>query len=207
MIEKYFDKFMKRMNIFLNVWRVFLTPFLNSRRKRFAGNPQVSLVSGQAGACHTKLSEFCPTRAQTCPPGVRNRQPLAFSRSKRFRDLLSESLRMSHGERMEQPKTCYNARKRRLSSCENQREGNTIKSELERIPGIGKNMAEHLIDIGYTSIESLKGQDPEKIYLRDCSYQGRKVDRCVLYVYRLAVYYAENDTREPGKLKWWNWKD
>jgi hypothetical protein len=26
------------------------------------------------------------------------------------------------------------------------------------------------------------------------------VDRCVLYVYRLAVYYAENDTREPDNL-------
>jgi hypothetical protein len=68
-------------------------------------------------------------------------------------------------------------------------------------------MAKHLIDIGYTSIESLKGQDPEEIYLKDCSYHGRKVDRCVLYVYRLAVYYAENDVHEPDKLKWWNWKN
>jgi len=33
------------------------------------------------------------------------------------------------------------------------------------------------------------------------------VDRCVLYVYRLAVYFAENETHEPEKLKWWNWKD
>ncbi|MDR1483117.1 MAG: winged helix-turn-helix transcriptional regulator [Synergistaceae bacterium] len=81
------------------------------------------------------------------------------------------------------------------------------KSELERIPGIGKNMARHLTNIGYDTIESLKGQDPEKIYLKDCSYQGAKVDRCVLYVYRLAVYYAENETHEPDKLKWWNWKD
>jgi hypothetical protein len=68
-------------------------------------------------------------------------------------------------------------------------------------------MAKHLIDIGYTSIESLKGQDPEEIYLKDCSHHGRKVDRCVLYIYRLAVYYAENDNHEPDTLKWWNWKD
>ena len=82
-----------------------------------------------------------------------------------------------------------------------------MKSELERIPGIVKNIARHLTDIGYDTIESLKGQDPEEIYLKDCSYHGSKVDRCVLYVYRLAVYYAENDIHEPDKLKWWNWKD
>jgi hypothetical protein len=82
-----------------------------------------------------------------------------------------------------------------------------MKSELERIPGIGKNMARHLADIGYTTLESLKGQDPEEMYLKDCTHQCCKVDRSVLYAYRLAVYYAENDIHEPDKLKWWNWKD
>jgi hypothetical protein len=81
------------------------------------------------------------------------------------------------------------------------------KSELEQIPGVGKNMARHLINAGYPTIESLKGQNPEEIYQKDCSYQGCHVDRCALYVYRLAVYFAENGTRDPEKLKWWNWKD
>ena len=81
------------------------------------------------------------------------------------------------------------------------------KSELERIPGIGKNMARHLIDAGYPTLESLKGQDPEEIYRKDCERQGCRVDRCVLYVYRLAVYFVENETHDPEKLKWWNWKD
>jgi SAM-dependent methyltransferase len=34
-------------------------------------------------------------------------------------------------------------------------------------------------------------------------------DRCLLYSFRCAVYYAqtEEELREPEKLKWWNWKD
>ncbi|NMB56563.1 pathogenicity locus, partial [Candidatus Beckwithbacteria bacterium] len=31
-------------------------------------------------------------------------------------------------------------------------------------------------------------------------------DRCLLYVFRCAVYYAKGG-RDPEKLKWWNWKD
>ena len=57
------------------------------------------------------------------------------------------------------------------------------------------------------SVDELKGADPEKLYLRDCLAAGCEVDRCVLYVYRLAVYYAENEVRDPEKLKWWYWKD
>ena len=33
-------------------------------------------------------------------------------------------------------------------------------------------------------------------------------DRCVLYVFQCAVYFAETREaeREPEKLKWWSWK-
>ncbi len=83
-----------------------------------------------------------------------------------------------------------------------------IQSELEQIPGIGKNMAQHLINVGYETIEALKGQDPQEIYRKDCAYHGRTVDRCALYLYRLAVYYAEHDGKLPeGKENWWEWKD
>ena len=81
------------------------------------------------------------------------------------------------------------------------------KSELEKIPGIGKDMAQHLINIGYDTISSLKGQNPEEIYKKDCEYQRCQVDRCALYLYRLAVAYAENRISNPDELKWWNWKD
>jgi hypothetical protein len=82
-----------------------------------------------------------------------------------------------------------------------------MKSELEQIPGIGKNMAEHLIQAGYPTLASLKGQDPEQIYAADCRQQNALVDRCALYAYRLAVAYADGTITDPEKLKWWNWKD
>jgi len=83
-----------------------------------------------------------------------------------------------------------------------------MKSDLQRIPGIGKNMEEHLVKAGYPNIAALKGQNPEEIYRRDCLAQGVRVDRCALYCYRLAVYFADNDGKlPPGKKNWWSWKD
>ena len=36
--------------------------------------------------------------------------------------------------------------------------------------------------------------------------RGGYMDRCVLYVFRCAVYYARNEEHDPDLLKWWNWK-
>ena len=33
------------------------------------------------------------------------------------------------------------------------------------------------------------------------------VDRCLLYVFRCACYYARTKRPDPQKLLWWNWKD
>lgn len=80
-------------------------------------------------------------------------------------------------------------------------------SELRKIPGVGKNIEQDLIRLGYSTIESLKNADPEEIYKRDCIMQGVKVDKCMLYVYRCAVYFASTEYPEPKKLKWWYWKE
>ncbi len=79
--------------------------------------------------------------------------------------------------------------------------------DLQRIPGIGENMERHLQNIGIFCIDDLKGKDPEELYRLDCLKKGFQDDRCVLYVFRCAVYYAENECRDPEKLKWWYWKD
>lgn len=83
-----------------------------------------------------------------------------------------------------------------------------INTNLTKISGIGNNMAEHLIKAGYPEIESLKGKNSDDIYREDCLAQGVEVDRCALYCYRLAVYYADHNGKLPeGKENWWNWKD
>lgn len=80
-------------------------------------------------------------------------------------------------------------------------------SELRRIPGVGAQTEKDLLMLGYTTIDSLRGADPEEMYRRECAMRGVQVDRCQLYVYRCAVYFAENKHPDPEKCKWWYWKD
>ena len=83
-----------------------------------------------------------------------------------------------------------------------------MKTDLKTIPGVGKNMAGHLEAIGITCVEDLAGRDPEELYRMDqARFPGEKLDRCCLYVYRLAVAFAEGRCSTPEQLKWWNWKD
>ena len=79
--------------------------------------------------------------------------------------------------------------------------------DLRRIPGIGASIAEDLWNIGITSVPELIGKDPAILYDQSNKYAGVVQDRCLLYVFRCAVYFAENKTHEPGLLKWWNWKE
>lgn len=78
--------------------------------------------------------------------------------------------------------------------------------ELKKIPGVGKTIAQYFVDIGIQSTQDLKGQNPEELYNRLCIHQGKLIDRCMLYVFRCAVYFASTTEPEPELLKWWNWK-
>ena len=78
---------------------------------------------------------------------------------------------------------------------------------LQEIPGVGPSLASDLRRLGYSSVLDLRGEDPEAMYTRLCLVEGAHIDRCVLYVFRCAVYYASHEAHEADKLKWWNWKD
>ncbi|HIT03154.1 MAG TPA: Pathogenicity locus [Candidatus Caccocola faecipullorum] len=82
-----------------------------------------------------------------------------------------------------------------------------MPTSLREIPGVGKRIEEHLKNIGISCVEDLAERRPEELYELDCAYKGFKEDPCALYVFRLAVYYAESPERDPAKLKWWYWKD
>jgi hypothetical protein len=63
------------------------------------------------------------------------------------------------------------------------------------------------VDLGYRKVNDLKGADPEEMYQNLMAVREHHIDRCVLYVFRCAVYYASYSIHEPELLKWWNWKD
>lgn len=79
--------------------------------------------------------------------------------------------------------------------------------ELMTIPGIGKSLARDLLDIGIRRVGNLKNRDPERLYQKLNALRGRHIDRCVLYTFRCAVYFASEKRHDPELLKWWNWKD
>lgn len=81
--------------------------------------------------------------------------------------------------------------------------------ELMEIPGVGKSIAADLYHIGIRRIADLKGKDPEVLYHQSNKFAGSVQDRCLLYVFRCAVYFAETPTlqQDKEKLKWWNWKN
>jgi hypothetical protein len=84
---------------------------------------------------------------------------------------------------------------------------NSALKDLQRIPGVGKVISKDLWNIGIRSVGDLNGQDPDDLYKRLCEFEGMKVDRCLLYVFRCAVYFSSNTSHDSRLLKWWNWKD
>ena len=83
---------------------------------------------------------------------------------------------------------------------------NTVES-LQVIPGVGPKLAKRFSDIGIKDVADLIGKNPELLYSQICSKHGYQVDRCVLYVCRSSVYFADTENPDPERLKWWYWKD
>jgi predicted RecB family nuclease len=82
-----------------------------------------------------------------------------------------------------------------------------VLKELQEIPGVGPSLARDLFDLGIRRISDLRRKNPERLYEKLCALTGEHQDRCVLYVFRCAVYFASAKRPETELLKWWNWKD
>lgn len=83
----------------------------------------------------------------------------------------------------------------------------TVIEDLTGIPGVGPSIASDLYRLGIRETGELRGRNPERLYSELCERAGHPVDRCVLYVFRCAVYFASESQHDPELLKWWNWKD
>ncbi len=78
--------------------------------------------------------------------------------------------------------------------------------ELETIPGVGPSIGRDLRALGFEQVEDLSGADPQAMYDSLCELRRVKMDRCVLYTFRCAAYFAGRATHDSELLKWWNWK-
>jgi hypothetical protein len=79
--------------------------------------------------------------------------------------------------------------------------------DLRRIPCVGLSLAQDLADLGIRRVTDSHRCSLERLYQRLCTLRGAHIDRCVLYVFRCAVYFASEPHPDPERLKWWNWKD
>jgi hypothetical protein len=81
------------------------------------------------------------------------------------------------------------------------------RDPLQEIPGVGPSIANDLRALGITRVEQLRGRSPERLYADSNKLRGMTQDRCLLYVFKCAVYYASEPKPKARLLKWWNWSD
>ena len=65
-------------------------------------------------------------------------------------------------------------------------------TDLMTIPGVGPSIESCLVELGIGAVSELRGE---------------RLDPCVKYTFRCAVYFASNEVHEPALLQWWNWKE
>jgi hypothetical protein len=80
---------------------------------------------------------------------------------------------------------------------------------LRELPGVGPSIEADLQSIGIESVDDLRGKTPEELYSVLKDRAGGALDRCVLYVMRCAVYWAEREgpAADPELRKWWAFMD
>lgn len=78
---------------------------------------------------------------------------------------------------------------------------------LQALPGVGPSIAADLRELGFREPADLHRADPRRMYDDLCEMRGVRMDPCVLYVFRCAVYASTPGPKDPELAKWWNWKD
>lgn len=76
--------------------------------------------------------------------------------------------------------------------------------DFQRIPSVGPRLAECVADLGYSSIEEVKGKDGVSLVNDLEQLYGCWMDPCVEDVMRLVADYTENRNDEK---RWWDFTD
>ena len=84
---------------------------------------------------------------------------------------------------------------------------NDRMKNLQVIPSVGPSIAQNLWQLGIREVADLKGGNPQSLYEESNRIVGQTQDRCLLYVFRCAVYFASTQDPDPELLQWWKWKD
>jgi len=67
-----------------------------------------------------------------------------------------------------------------------------------------RSIEKDLHDLNIYNVSDLRNKYAQKLckklmQIRDCD-----IDRCMLYVFRCAIYFASTKNPDPELLKWWN---
>ncbi|MEO8582083.1 MAG: helix-hairpin-helix domain-containing protein [Patescibacteria group bacterium] len=83
-----------------------------------------------------------------------------------------------------------------------------LLKQFQTLPGVGKSIAQDLVEMGFHSLEDIKKQNPEDMYEQLNTLRGVVIDPCMLYTFRCVHYFLNTPKhkQEPELLKWWNWK-
>ncbi len=77
--------------------------------------------------------------------------------------------------------------------------------ELEDLVSVGPATRRHLASLGVHTVSDLAQRDPEALYRKLCRRTKKRVDPCVLDVYRAAVAQAQDPELPDEKRLWWYW--
>ena len=80
-----------------------------------------------------------------------------------------------------------------------------IMKDLQEMPGVGPSIAQDLFDVDVYAVKQMGFMDVDDLFINLEKLNG-KTDRCVLYVFRAAKYYASTQNPDPELLQWKNWK-
>lgn len=76
-----------------------------------------------------------------------------------------------------------------------------MSKELLSLMNVGKATVQDLKLLGITTIEELKKQDPDQLYVQLQKITGTKHDPCVWDVFAAIIHEAQTGEKIP----WWHW--